>query len=67
MPLDTTNIRTFADLDRARAVCAEQRAVELVELCYAALAGAPHWRRDMGAVLGEISRLEYREPPARNW
>jgi hypothetical protein len=66
MPDGTPNIRTFADLDRARAICAEQRAVELVELCYAALAGHPHWRQDMRDILGAISRLEYRDPP-RSW
>jgi hypothetical protein len=67
MPDGHTEIRTFADLDRARAVCAEQRAVELVEVCRSALAGHPHWRQDMRDILGAISRLEYREPGQRNW
>jgi hypothetical protein len=66
MPLDAPEIRTFADLDRARAICAEQRAVDLVEVCRSALAGHPHWRQDMRDILGEISRLEYRDPP-RSW
>lgn len=50
------------DMDRIRAVAAEIHAEELVIVCQNAIAGLPHWRRDMQALLRRIAEVELREP-----